>query len=430
MSVFGPADLLIPDVEDMAAWSVIACDQFTSQPEYWDAVRDRAGDAPSSLRLILPEVELASAGPERIGEIDRAMERYLRAGLFREHRDAYVYLERTLLDGSIRRGLVGAIDLEAYDWRPGATAAIRATERTVPERLPPRMAVRRGASLELSHAILLCEDEDRGLLGPLQEAKPRLPRLYGFDLMMGGGHIDGWLVQGAEAEALGRRMEAYVRGRAGGSRPPFAVGDGNHSLAAAKACYEELERGSHAHPARYAMVELEDIHDPALRFEPIHRLVTSVDVDALLHGLEGICAPDGHLVVWHARGRSGTLRLDRARGALAVGILQEHLDGWLADDAGQIDYIHGDDVLARLAERPGSVGLQLPPIDKGELFGWIATEGALPRKTFSMGHAQEKRYYLEARELRTRGASSLEDERARSCGACHPHLMPDAPFDK
>ncbi|MBR1672719.1 MAG: DUF1015 domain-containing protein [Fretibacterium sp.] len=402
MSLFQSADILLPDAQALGLWPVIACDQFTSQPEYWDEVRRLVGSAPSSYHLILPEAELP-ASPERVAGIHAAMESCLRRSLFCEYKDAYVYLERTLLDGSVRPGLVGAVDLEEYDYGEGSKAKVRATERTVVERIPPRKAVREGAPLELPHVLMLCDDAERSLIEPLASIKDRPSRhLYSLDLMMGGGHVEGWLVDGDEAETLEQRIEAYL---ARHSELPFAVGDGNHSLATAKACYEELKRACPGqdlsqHPARYALVELENIHTPALRFEPVHRIVRGVDADRMLRALEADCGEaGGYPVEWVSGGRSGALPLDRSRASLAVGVLQGWLDGWLARNGGEVDYIHGDEALRRLAAEDGAVGFLLPPIDKGQFFQWIVSEGVLPRKTFSMGHAQEKRYYLEARRI-------------------------------
>lgn len=401
MSLFQSADILLPNVKDMTLWPVIACDQFTSQPEYWDEVREKTSDAPSSYHLILPEAELP-ASPARVAAIHAAMREYLEKALFREYRNSYVYVERTQMDGSVRRGLVGAVDLEGYDYSEGSSSPIRATERTVVERIPPRRAVREGAPLELPHVLLLCDDSEQTLIEPLAQAKGRLPQLYSVELMMDGGHVSGWLVEGEEAKALDQRLEGYTRRHASLS---FAVGDGNHSLATAKACYEALKQAHPGqdfsrHPARYALVELENIHDPALCFEPIHRLVKGTDVPRLLERLTADCAAEGgYPIEWISEGRSGTLRLDRSRASLALGGLQNWLDKYLSNNAGEIDYIHGADVLKRLAAEDGAVGFLLPPIDKGQFFRWIVSEGVLPRKTFSMGHAQEKRYYLEARSL-------------------------------
>ncbi|MBQ8639224.1 MAG: DUF1015 domain-containing protein [Lachnospiraceae bacterium] len=402
----------------MENWSVIACDQFTSQPEYWRAVRKRVGEDVSTLHLVFPEAELGApdcGGEERIRQINRTMEQYLQQNRFREYPDSYIYVERTLLNGTVRRGIIGAIDLEAYDYQPDSSADIRATERTVIERIPPRKKIRENAPIELPHVLLLANDEKRMLIEPLTGQKDRLQKLYDFELMENGGHVAGWLVSGEDREAFDRRLEQYAAeipeayADLTGASLLFAVGDGNHSLATAKTCYEELKSSNpnldfSSHPARFALVELENIHDEAQQFEPIHRILKSVDPDALLHAVRtslGAERPEnGYPVVWHAQGRCGTLYLDRTKGQLPVGILQPFLDDYLRENGGEIDYIHGEEVLLGLTKEAGSIGFLLPAIEKNQLFRGLVADGVLPRKTFSMGHACEKRYYLEARRIR------------------------------
>ena len=403
MAIFQPFDVLLPRAELLGSWPVIACDQFTSQPEYWQRQRAAVGEQPSALHCILPEAELAAADEQTYADIHGAMRRYLDEGVFEEHPGAFVYVERTLKDGSIRRGVVGVIDLEAYDYRSDSVSAVRATERTVVERIPPRMKVRRGAALELSHVLMLCDDERRELIEPLR-GEVSAP-LYDLDLPQGGGRITGWLVDGAAAARLQARLDAYCARKQDELHGLiFAVGDGNHSLATAKECYEELKRTS-ADPealarARYAMVELENIHDPVQRFEPIHRLVTGADVLQMYIWLTADCgAAQGIPVPWVSGAKEGVLQLDQERGVLPVGILQTGLDAYLAEHPGTVDYIHGDDTLRQLAARDGALGFLLPGIPKADFFRGIAEDGVLPRKTFSMGEAQEKRYYLEARRL-------------------------------
>lgn len=410
MRVFLPADILIPQVDEMEKWAVIACDQFTSQPDYWERVRNYVGQSASALHLILPEVMLTGDCSAAIEEINANMERYLANGVFLEYKNSFVYVERTLQNGSVRKGIVGAIDLEAYDYSESSTSAIRATEKTVVERIPPRKKIRKNASLELPHVLLLCDDDQDLLIGKLAEIKNQLPKLYEFDLMEDGGHIVAWLVQGKEADSFCERLDNYCKAAPqkyeglNGSPMLFAVGDGNHSLATAKACYEELkaEVPSAAlsdHPARYALVELENIHDPSLQFEPIHRIMTEVDPDELLHSIHNICADDGYPVEWYSGGCGGVIYLDRTRGELPVGILQAFLDDFMKSGSGKIDYIHGEAVLKQLAAQENSMGFILPPMEKSQLFRGIISDGVLPRKTFSMGHAEEKRYYIEARKI-------------------------------
>ena len=388
MSVFTSAEFLIPEEALLDKWAVIACDQFTSEPQYWEAVSALVGGAPSALKVIFPEAYLGEE--ERISAINSQMLAYLHAGFFRVFPDSYVLVERTLRSGLIRRGLLGVIDLEAYDYSPKAETPIRATERTVPERIPPRVKIREKASLELSHVLLLCDDAERTLIEDIRKGE----QLYSFDLMMGGGHIAGWLVSGPEARRFEERLAAYERAMDArcAPLPPvyYAVGDGNHSLATAKTCWERDRR------ERFAMVELQNIRDESQQFEPIHRVVKHVDVPALLRAAERVCAPDGYPVPWHAGGASGTLRLNPALGKLPVGILQRFLDEY---GKGETDYIHGEEAAIRLSAAPDTVAFLLPPIAKASLFPSLAADGVLPRKTFSMGHAEEKRYYLEARRI-------------------------------
>lgn len=412
MSVFGPAEILLPKVDSLEKWAVIACDQFTSQPEYWQRVRDEVGDAPSTLKLVLPEAELGVDDDARAAEIGAEMEKELNSGRFCAYPTAMIYVERTLLSGKVRKGLVGAVDLEAYDYEAGSVSPIRASEKTVVERIPPRKKVRQNAPLELPHVLLLCDDDERMLIEPIAAIRDSLPKLYDFELMAGGGHIAGWLVQGEVAVAFEQRLAAYAQtvdqkyAGLDGASVLFAVGDGNHSLATAKACYEDQKRGctteeALALPSRWALVELENIHDEAQEFEPIHRLVLTDDPEALLEGLrQAVGAETGYPIQWMAGEKSGTIYLDERKGPLPVGILQAFLDQYMADHPCGIDFIHGEEALRQLAARDGAVGLMLPAIDKGGLFRGIVADGVLPRKSFSMGHAQEKRYYLEARRIR------------------------------
>lgn len=411
MNVFRSADILLPKAADMERWAVIACDQFTSDPAYWQRVRAAAEDGISTVHLILPEAELGGDRQAAARAINATMDRYLAEGVFQVYPNAYVYVERTLQDGSVRPGLVGMVDLESYDYHPGSTSLVRATERTVLERIPPRQEVRRDAPIELPHVLMLCDDHDRCLIEPVSAAKDKLQKLYDFDLMEGGGHITGWLLDQDTADAFDARFTeysaTYEKKYAGmpGAKVLLAVGDGNHSLATAKSCYEELKVNNpgvdmSAHPARYALVELENIHDPSLTFEPIHRIITDVDCGALLAFLRGVTDEEGFPVRYCMAGETGELRLSRSRGELAVAVLQTLLDEYLAQHPGQTDYIHGDAELEALAQQENAVGFILPAMEKGQLFRGVIDRGVLPRKTFSMGHAREKRYYLEGRKIK------------------------------
>ena len=411
MNIFKRADILLPANVEMEKWAVIACDQFTSDPAYWQRVRHSAGDGPSTIHLILPEAELGSSTEaDTVKAINSAMEQYLQDGVFTVYSNSYIYIERTLADGSVRTGLLGVVDLEEYDYHVGSASPIRATEKTVLERIPPRQRVRKDAAMELPHVLMLCDDDEKSLIEPVAAIRDSLPLLYDFDLMEQGGHIRGWLVQGDVAEAFDERFASFAASvdkkyaDLGGS-VLLAVGDGNHSLATAKSCYEALKAANpgvdlSGHPARYSLVELENIHDPSLVFAPIHRIIFDTCPQKLLEDMKQICAEGGYPVQWVIGNTSGTVYLDKARGELAVAVLQEFLDKWLAQNSGVIDYIHGDEEVKELAQKENAIGFLLPAMEKHQLFRGVIAGGALPRKTFSMGHAREKRYYLEGRKIR------------------------------
>ena len=413
MNAFLPADILLPQVENMEKWAVIACDQFSSNPAYWERVRANAGDAPSTINLILPEAELGTEQEQAHTDlINQTMTKYREENVFKTYTRSFVYVERTLESGAVRKGLVGMVDLDTYDYSVGSVSAIRATEKTVVERIPPRMRVRRDAPVELPHILMLCDDHDKQLIEPIEAMKAQLPVLYDFDLMEDGGHITGWLVQGETVDAFEARLAAYTASVGDkyvglpGKPMVFAVGDGNHSLATAKACYEELKAANLGkdlsdHPARYALVELENIHDDAQVFEPIHRVLMKTDPKKLLADLEATwCAEGGFPVKWYIGKESGTVYLDRAKSQLAVGALQTFLDAWMKENEAEIDYIHGEEDTRELAEQDNAIGFLLPAMEKSQLFRGVIADGILPRKTFSMGHAREKRYYLEGRTIK------------------------------
>ncbi|MBR5583011.1 MAG: DUF1015 domain-containing protein, partial [Lachnospiraceae bacterium] len=384
---------------------------FTSQPEYWERVAEYVGDDKSALKLIFPEAKLGEESSDMVEEIKVTMESYLADGTFVEYEDSLIFVERTLLDGSIRKGVVGAINLDEYDYSSYSLSGIRATEKTVVERIPPRKVIRENALVELPHILLFSDDEKDFMCGYLESVKEELPLLYDFDLMEGGGHITGRLVKGEHLACFTEKMEAYgdfiVHKYRDSKKIPmmFAVADGNHSLATAKACYEDIKLKNPGvdlsnHPARYALVEVVNIHDEAQKFEPIHRIVKNVDVNAILGALIlDSCAEEGYPVRWYSGEKHGVVYLDPAKGQLPIGILQNFLDEYLSVHLGVIDYIHGEDVLKELSKEPNSIGFELPVIDKQKFFHGIIEDGVFPRKTFSTGHAQEKRYYLEARKI-------------------------------
>lgn len=413
---YGAADILLPDFTkvDARKWAVVACDQFTSEPQYWQSVEQTVGDAPSTLRMILPEVYLKES-EQRLSAIWNTMLEYERSVL-RSYPDSMIYTERTQRDGSVRRGIVMAIDLEAYDYRKGASSLIRATEATVVERIPPRVAIRRGASLESPHVMLLIDDPEATVIEPLI-ASQQGEFAYDTELMADGGHLRGRFLSEKEKGAVADALDALIRpeqmqARYGDdSLAPllFAVGDGNHSLASAKAAYEEIKErlGASAvdHPARYALVEIVNIHDPALCFEPIYRVAFGVDPAELLSELSAYAAAlDGEAqaqtVSYFYGCTSGELTFARPIRQLTVGTLQDFLDRYVQMHQGvEIDYIHGEESLKSLAAREDAVGFLFSGMEKSELFRTVIFDGALPRKTFSMGHAEEKRYYMECRKI-------------------------------
>ncbi len=412
LKIFGSTDILFPKTADMRRWAVIACDQFTSDAAYWQRVRDFVGDAKSTLHMILPEADLGSGNEAAaVEKINATMESYLEDGVFECYPNAYVYVERTLQNGTVRPGLIGAVDLDTYNYNVGSESEVRATERTVLERIPPRQRVRKDAGIEFPHVLMLADDDKKQLIEPIAAAKAQLPKLYDFDLMEDGGHIAGWLVQGQAAAEFDKRLESYIASvpakyaDLSGAPVVLAVGDGNHSLATAKSCYETLKANNpgvdmSSHPARYALVELENIHDDSQVFEPIHRILMNVDGRKLLADLQAVCAEGGYEVEYVLGAERGKLYLDRSRGELAVAVLQEFLDGWMQENKCEIDYIHGDEEVAELAQKPNTLGFLLPSMEKHQLFRGVISGGVLPRKTFSMGHAREKRYYLEGRRIK------------------------------
>ena len=418
---FRPADILLPKDCEYSKWSVVACDQYTSQPEYWQRVEETVGRAPSALRLILPESCLEGPSVETdIMEINTTMSRYLREGRFVEHPDAIFYVERTLSTGKIRRGLIGMVDLEQYDYEPGAETPIRATEGTVLSRIPPRVAVRKNAPIELPHVMLLVDDPEKTVIEPLAGQTGSMEVLYDFDLMEGGGHIKGWELTEEQKKQTANALSALAdpakfNARYGTGDEPvllFAVGDGNHSLATAKECYERQKRLAPPDrwadlPARFALCELVNLHDDSLTFAPIHRVVFHTDPQALLtaliHHYPGTVRGrelQGQILHYVFADGEGDLTIPDPPSHLPVGTLQQFLDDYLSSHTGRVDYIHGEDVARQFAARPGNISFLLPAMDKEELFPCVIHDGVLPRKTFSMGEANDKRFYLEARKIR------------------------------
>ena len=409
-----PAQILLPAPGvKPETWACIACDQYTSEPEYWQKAFAAAGDAPSAIRLILPEYDLKNS-ETLIPRIHQAMADYLAKGLLAPAVDpGFILCERTIASGT-RLGLVCAVDLEEYSFEKGSLPLIRPTEQTITDRLPPRLKIRRGAPVELTHIMILIDDPDRTVLEPLQAAKASLRKVYDFDLMMGGGHLAGWAVEGEEMLArVDQSLNALMDTK--GDHPLLlAVGDGNHSLATAKAYWNEIreslsEAERKNHPARYALCEIVNIHDEALLFEPIYRIVTGTTRMEIMaawkqyaaqHGMRLDREGEGHCFTVVSADGEGTVVVKDPEGAIPCETIQKFLDDFLANTPGTgIDFIHGEVSLRTLAEKPGTVGFLLPEIDKHTFFKDVETLGVLPRKTFSMGEADEKRFYMEAKMI-------------------------------
>ena len=417
MTAFRPADILLPKDTDMNKWAVVACDQYTSEPKYWAELKEYVGQTPSALNLILPEVYLGSGNEQAmIGAIHRNMEKYITSGVFREYKDSLIYLERTQDDGKVRAGIVGCIDLEEYDYSKGSSSSVRATEATVVERIPPRLKVRRGADIELSHIMILIDDEGESVIEPLDRKKAGLEKVYDTDLPKKGGHVTGYLLDDESKAAVLSALdklgdkESFEK-RYGLKDTPvllYAMGDGNHSLATAKAYYEELkaanpDKDMSAHPARFALCEIVNLHSKALEFEAIHRIVTNTDTDALMDALTKTLAlsdePAPQKITVVKNGEHTDKYIHSPLSKLSVGSLQTALDKLLPEIGGEVDYIHGTEVVDKLSAQENAVGFILPDMGKNELFPTVIADGALPRKTFSMGHAWDKRYYMEARRI-------------------------------
>lgn len=416
-TAFTSADILLPRDAEYEKWAVIACDQFTSEPEYWQETEKMTEGAVTALDLILPEIYLGEADVDkRIDKIAANMYGYLDSDVFEEHKNALIYVERIQTDGVLRAGVVGAADLEEYDYSKGSTSQIRATEATVTERIPPRIKVREKAPIELPHIMILIDDEKKALIEPLAEHKDDMKKLYDFELMQGGGRLAGWLLTDTLRDELLEKLakfsekEAFEKryGLADTAPLTFAMGDGNHSLATAKAYYEKLkaanpDKDMSAHPARYALAEIVNLHSPALDFEAIHRIVGTADIDQMMAkmtdelGLSEEPAEQSFVTV--RGGEKKKLYVHKPTSKLTVGSLQNFLDKYLAENGGDIDYIHGTEVVEKLAADGKKIGFVLPDMGKEQLFPTVIADGALPRKTFSMGHARDKRYYVEARKI-------------------------------
>jgi hypothetical protein len=437
MKIISDIGIQIPEVylpkagTDLTKWAVIACDQFTSEPEYWHDVEKIVGDAPSTLNLTFPEVHLEKPGEEqRIQSIQMTMKKYMDEGIL-QPREGFIYVERTV-SGKTRKGVILCLDLERYDYNKGSSSLIRATEGTIVDRLPPRIKIRQGAAMELPHILVLIDDPKHTVIEPLSAAKSKLEKLYDFDLMLDSGHLAGYAVSGdyetqiVEALRGLAKPETFAAKYGIGADQPvllFAMGDGNHSLATAKAIWEKMKpQVGMDHPSRYALVEIENVHDEGLEFEPIHRVLFGLKKDLFAElkktfgdnfsytevasGAEMIqrvdSAAGGNQAIGLVGGgrKFGVIEIAHASSNLAVGTIQSFLDVFLKDGgAEKIDYVHGADVVERLALQAGNAGFYLAGMHKSELFKTVILDGALPRKTFSMGEAREKRFYMEARKI-------------------------------
>lgn len=409
MHIFKPADILLPRT-DMHKWSVVACDQFTSEPEYWREVRAIVGDAPSTLNMILPEAELGEKDPEAESvKLNAAMQKYLDEGVFKKYPDSFIYLERTLHSGAVRRGIMGMFDLEAYDWAEGTHSPIRATEHTVEDRLPPRVKIRRAAPIEMPHIMIFMDDPDNTVFSAVEKGE----QVYDFELMQNGGSIAGWLVSDNAAlmnavDALGDKAALEKKYGSADNAIIFAMGDGNHSLAAAKRHWQEVkktipESEFETHPARYALAELVNIHDEAITFEPIHKVVFNTEPEKFFAVAKAFFADDlgegREVELMTANGRETLSVAGLSIGEL-IGKCEDFCKAFTERHGGYIDYIHGDGQCIEMSSRPGCCGILLPRMEKSELFTSVMQTGPFPKKSFSIGHGNDKRYYLECREIR------------------------------
>jgi len=402
--IYKPADILLPKAVPTENWCVVACDQYTSEPEYWERAEKAVGNFPSTYHMVYPECCLETTNAEEYANgINLTMERYLNDGVFREVKNKYILVERTLADGKVRRGVMMALDLEQYRYEKGSKSPIRATEGTVLERIPPRVKIRRNAPLELPHIMILIDDKQRSVIEPI--VKSCLTLEYEGKLMQNSGSIRGFSLNETAAEKLEAALDALPVS----DNLLFAVGDGNHSLATAKACYEEVKQSlapeeAANHPARWALAEVVNLYDDSLQFEPIHRVVFQTNPAKLMQEFRSYyeisdTPCEGHKITCVIGTETKTVWVKNPPSNLEVGTLQKFLDAQLT--GGKVDYIHGEEVVERLCRDDSeAIGFLLPKMEKSSLFETVAIDGALPRKTFSMGHACDKRFYMECRKIK------------------------------
>ena len=420
---FSSADVLLPKKGiDLKKWAVIACDQYTADPEYWEKVEESVGEAPSTLRITLPEIYLEKEGKEeRIRKINTTMDEYLENGIFTEYKDSYILVERKSETGT-RFGIVGKIDLEEYDYSKDSKSQVRATEGTILSRIPPRKEIRHAAPLELPHIMILISDEKRTVIESMRDKRDELEVIYDTDLMMAGGHVRGYLINREEdKKSIDDGLSQMLESLDPENPLLFAMGDGNHSLATAKSLWEDIkeelsEEEKERHPARYALVEIENIFDEGLQFEPIHRIFYSLTLDRFDEAISSF-APvvrkekidkeeisklinkEKRAFVLYDGNEYTLYMMDGTEKELAAWTIQSVIDTLLFEKACTVDYIHGMEETLSLAGN-GNIAVILPDIPKETFFASILSDSAFPRKTFSIGHANEKRYYMEARKIR------------------------------
>ena len=416
---FKRGNILLPKNADMTKWSVVACDQYTSEPEYWSDVEKIVGDDPSTLKLTLPEIYLEEENvQERINNINENMKTLMDGNFFKEYKDSMIYLQRTQKDGKIREGLMGIVDLEGYNYEVGSQTPIRATEKTVIERIPPRVKIRENATLELPHIMILIDDDKKDIIESLKTKVNENNVVYDFDLMKDGGHIKGYLLNNDAMDEIDKKLELLADKETFENKYNvkdkgvllFAMGDGNHSLATAKACYENLKKTMSEeeylnNPARYALVELVNLHSDALEFEAINRVVFDTNPENLIKKLKEyyIINKEGNGEKFEiiTKDKDEIWYIENPKSNISVGSIQIFLDEYLKENAGKIDYIHGEEVTKELTRKnDNNVGFIFDAMPKSELFKTVILDGSLPRKTFSMGHSYDKRYYLEARKIK------------------------------
>lgn len=414
-NILKKTNILLPNKNiDLEKWTVIACDQYTSDKNYWDSVEDFVSTSPSTLRLTLPEIYLEEDTFKRINNINNTMLEYLNNNIFTEYKDTMFYIERTLSNNKIRKGIITAIDLEEYDFKEGSNSLIRATEKTIIERIPPRVKIRENASLELPHIMLLIDDQEKDIIENINTSN--LDKLYDFELMNNSGHIKGYKLDEEEINKINLKLDKYLDKETFNKKYNtnnkdvllFAVGDGNHSLATAKTCYENLKQTMTKeeylnHPSRYALVEIVNLHSNSLEFEPIHRVVFNVDINDILKELNNYYeiteTGEGQAFKIITKDEEKTLYIKNPKSNLSVGSIQIFLDEYLKDKISKIDYIHEEEAVKKLITE-NNIGFIFDTIDKNELFKTVILDGSLPRKTFSMGISNDKRFYLESRKIK------------------------------